>query len=175
MKKLYFLFLLTLITFSGFAQNVTITKIIETGCASPFVKSVELYVDGSVDFSTEVVINFMTNGGDWDSTKIDVSGLGTVTDAFVYIVRDIDLMQAEFPGTTFTENVNTVITGTATNGDDGYQVELNGVVVSQFGKTGTDADNDTETDWNHGDAVATRKDGVPDTGVWNRSHWDITA
>tara|TARA_R110002126_G_scaffold129572_3_gene272476 strand:+ start:5339 stop:7105 length:1767 start_codon:yes stop_codon:yes gene_type:complete len=172
MKKLYFLLLL--ISFNGFAQNVTITKIIEAGCATPFVKTVELYVDGSVDFSTDVVINYMSNGGAWDGSKIDVTGLGMVTDSFIYIVRDIALMEAEFPGTTFTENTNTIVTSTATNGDDGYQVVLNGTVVSQFGKTETDADNDTETDWNHNDAVATRKDGIPDAGVWNRDHWDIT-
>jgi hypothetical protein len=83
-------------------------------------------------------------------------------------------MQAEFPNTTFDAS-NTIITGTATNGDDGYQVVLNGTVVSQFGKTETDADNDTDSDWNHADAVATRKTGIPDVGIWDRSHWDITA
>lgn len=187
MKKKYFFIALLFISFIGFSQNVTITKIIETGCSSPFVKTVELYVDGTVDFANfgtdgtqntaddEVILNYMNNGAAWESNQIDISALGTVTDSFVYIVRDIALMQAEFPGTTFTENVNTVVTGTATNGDDGYQVVLNGTVVSQFGKTETDADNDTDSDWNHGDAVATRKDGVTDTGVWDRSHWDITA
>jgi len=175
MKKFYFLFLF--ISFNAFSQNVTITKIIEAGCASPYVKSVELYVDGTVDFSTDVVINYMQNGAPWADNQIDVTGLGTVTDSFVYIVRDIALMQTEFPGTTFTENVNTVVTATATSGDDGYQVVLNGLVVSQFGKTETDADDEDGTAgaWSHNDAVATRKDGVPDTGVWDRSHWDITA
>jgi hypothetical protein len=175
MKKLYFLVLLLSISLNGFSQNVTITKVIETGCADPFVKSVELYVDGTVDFATDVVVNYMNNGQPWANNQIDVTGLGTVSNSFVYIVRDIPLMSAEFPSVTFTENVNTVITGTATNGDDGYQIVLNGTVVSQFGKTETDADNDTETDWNHADAVATRKNGVPDLGVWDRSHWDITA
>ena len=175
MKKKYFLFAFLLTSLVGFAQNVTITKVIEAGCADPFVKSVELYVDGTVNFATEVTVNFMQNGGTWAANQIDVSGLGTVTNSFVYIVRDIALMQAEFPNTTFTENVNTIITSSATNGDDGYQVVLNGNVVSQFGKTETDADNDTESDWNHNDAVATRKTGIPDLGVWDRSHWDITA
>ena len=49
MKKLYFLFLI--VSFSGFAQNVTITKVIEAGCPTPFLKTVELYVDGTVDFA----------------------------------------------------------------------------------------------------------------------------
>jgi hypothetical protein len=59
MKKLYFL--LFLISLNSFAQNVTITKVIETGCATPFVKTVELYVDGTVNFETEVTLNYMNN------------------------------------------------------------------------------------------------------------------
>jgi hypothetical protein len=174
MKKHYLLLSFLLIFFVGFAQNVTITKVIETGCATPFVKTVELYVDGTVNFTTDVTLNYMNNGAAWAANQIDVSALGTVTDKFVYIVRDIALMQAEFPNTTFDAS-NTVVTGTATNGDDGYQVVLSGNVVSQFGKTETDADNDTDSNWNHEDAVATRKNGIPDLGVWDPTHWDITA
>ena len=184
MKKLYFLFTF-LLSFSGFSQNVTITKVIETGCATPFVKTVELYVDGTVNFANfgadttqntaddEVILNYMNNGAPWADNQIDISALGTVTDAFVYIVRDIALMEAEFPSTTFDAS-NTVVTSTATNGDDGYQILLNGVVVSQFGKTETDADNDTDSNWNHSDAVATRLSN-PDLGTWNPMDWVITA
>jgi len=183
MKKIYILFLL--ISFGGFAQNVTITKIIETGCAAPYVKTVELYVDGTVNFANfgadttqntaddEVILNYMNNGAPWAANQIDISALGTVTDSFVYIVRDIALMEAEFPSTTFNAS-NTVGTTTSTNGDDGYQIVLNGVVVSQFGKTETDADLDTDSNWNHNDAVATRLSN-PDLGTWNPSDWVITA
>ena len=174
MKKNYLSICLLFFSILSFSQNVTITKVIETGCSSPFVKTVELYVDGTVDFSTEVVLNYMQNGAAWSENQIDVSALGTVTDSFVYIVRDIALMQAEFPSTTFDAS-NTVVTGTATNGDDGYQIVLNGTVVSQFGKTETDADDDTSSNWNHNDAVATRKNGVVDAGTWDPTHWEITA
>lgn len=156
----------------SFGQNVTITKIIEAGCATPFVKTVELYVDGTVDFSTDVVLNYMQNGAPWADNQIDISALGVQTDAFVYIVRDIPLMEAEFPSTTFDAS-NTVVVGTATNGDDGYQVVLNGEVVSQFGKTETDADVDTDSDWNHNDTVAIRLSGNPDIGVWDPTQWEI--
>jgi hypothetical protein len=171
MKKNYFLFTFLLLSFVSFAQNVTITKIIETDCGNPYVKSVELYVDGTVDFSTEVVLNFMNNGKAWSENQIDVSGLGVISDQFVYIVRDIALMQAEFPGTTFDDS-NTIVTGTATNGDDGYQIVLNGSVVSQFGKTDTDADDDTI--WEHDDSVVSRKSGTVDTGAWDEAHWDYS-
>jgi len=173
MKKIY-VFLLSLCCLSAFSQNVTITKIIETGCSNPFVKSVELYVDGTVDFSSEVTLNYMQNGAPWADNQIDISALGVQTDSFVYIIRDIALMQAEFPSTTFDAS-NTVVVSTSTNGDDGYQVVLNGEVVSQFGKTETDADDDTDSDWRHQDAVATRLSGIADLGTWDPSHWDITA
>lgn len=174
MKKIYLL-LLGLFSLTTFSQNVTITKIIETGCpsSSGFLKSVELYVDGTVDFASEVTLNYMQNGAPWADNQIDISALGVQTDSFVYLVRDIAVMQAEFPSTTFDAS-NTVVVSTSTNGDDGYQVVLNGTVVSQFGKTETDADNDTDSNWNHNDAVATRLDGVPDVGTWDSTHWDIT-
>lgn len=168
MRQIYiFIFLFASICYG---QNVTITKVIETGCATPFVKTVELYVDGTVDFSTDVVLNYMNNGQPWAANQIDISALGVQTDAFVYIVRDIPLMEAEFPSTTFNAS-NTVVVGNATNGDDGYQIVLNGVVVSQFGETEVDG---TGTGWEHVDAVATRKDGLPDIGTFDITHWDFT-
>jgi hypothetical protein len=173
MKNIYLLFCLFCI--SAFSQNVTITKVIETGCSSPFVKTVELYVDGTVDFENDdIVLNYMQNGDPWQNIQIDISGLGLQTDAFVYIVRDIPLMQAEFPSTIFDAS-NTIEVGTSTSGDDGYQLVLNGTVISQFGKTETDADDDTESNWNHNDAVATRLDGITDTGTWDPAQWSITA
>ena len=171
MKKNYFLFTFLVLSFVSFAQNVTITKIIETDCSSPFVKTVELYVDGTVDFSTEVVLNFMKNGKAWSENQIDVSALGVISNQFVYILRDISLMQAEFPGTTFDAS-NTITTSTSTNGDDGYQIVLNGAVVSQFGKTETDADDDNV--WEHDDSVVSRKSGIADTGAWDETHWDYS-
>jgi hypothetical protein len=174
MKKIYTL-LLGLFSLTAFAQNVTITKIIETGCpsSSGFLKSVELYVEGTVDFGTEVTLNYMQNGAPWADNQIDISALAIQTDSFVYIVRDIGVMQSEFPSTTF-DTSNTVEVSTSTNGDDGYQVVLNGIEVSQFGKTNTDADDDTDSNWNHNDAVATRADMTADLGTWDPTHWTIT-
>jgi hypothetical protein len=169
MKKIYFLFLF--FAMNSFSQHITITKIIETDCSGPYVKTVELYVDGTVDFSSEVVMNYMNNGAAWSENQIDLSGLGSITDSFVYIVRDIGLMQAEFPSTTFDAS-NTLVTSSSTNGDDGYQIVLNGLVVSQFGKTETDADDDTI--WEHDDSVVSRISGVADTGAWDETQWEYS-
>jgi hypothetical protein len=169
------LFLIPLIAFSQ--KNVSITKIIESDCSNPFVKTVELYVDGTVDFNTEVQLNYMQNGASWSEIQLDVSGFGTISDQFMYIVRDVALMQAEFPNTDFVTDsslasFNTIIASTSTNGNDGYQVVLNGTIVSQFGKTDTDADDDTI--WAHDDSVVTRKKEIADNGLWNETHWEYS-
>lgn len=175
--RIHLLLFSLLITAMSFAQkSVSITKIIETDC-NPYVKTVELYVDGTVDFSTEVQLNYMLNGGLWSDIQIDVSGFGTISNKFIYIVRDVSYMQAEFPNTLFETDssltgFNTIVTTTSTNGNDGYQVVLNGVVVSQFGKTDTDADVDTI--WEHDDSVVTRKQNIVDDGTWNETHWDYS-
>ena len=172
MKKNYFLFTFLVLSFVSFAQNVTITKIIETDCSSPFVKSVELYVDGTVNFATDVTLNYMQNGDPWSNIQIDVSSFGTISNKFIYIVRDLVLMQAEFPGTTF-DALNTIVEGSrSTNGDDGYQVVFNGNVVSQFG---IDLEDGTGTAWEHGDAFAERNTGTTDTGSFIINDWTISA
>jgi hypothetical protein len=173
MKKFYFL--LFFLPFICFSQTVSITKIIETDCSAPYVKTVELYVTNTVDFSTEVELKYMENGGLWGADKeIEVADFGSITDRFIYIVRDVAMMQAEFPSITFETNAsvegfNTIVTNTATNGNDGYQLILNGLVVSQFGKTDTDADDDPV--WEHDDSVVSRKSGTVDTGAWDETHW----
>ena len=172
MKKNYFLFTFLVLSFVSFAQNVTITKIIETDCPGPWVKSIELYVTGTVNFETDVTLNYMQNAKAWSENQLDVSGLGVVSDQFVYIVRDIALMQAEFPGTNFDAPNTIVEVSLGTNGDDGYQIVLNGAIVSQFGKTETDADDDTI--WEHDDSVVSRKSGIVDTGAWDETHWDYS-
>lgn len=171
MNKIYSLILLLLISFQGISQSISITKIIETDCGSPYVKSVELYVSGTIDFANDPAsVHYMNNGKAWNETEFDLTPLGSVTDSHIYIVRDIATMQAEFPSVTF-DSSNTITDGNATNGDDGYRAVINGNVVSQFGKDQTDADDDPAADWNHNDTVFSRTIGVVDDGTWNSSQW----
>jgi hypothetical protein len=118
----------------------------------------------------------MQNGDPWVDKQIGISGFGTVSDKFIYIVRNLALMQAEFPTTTF-DSSNTLVLDTtteifATNGNDGYQIVLNGAVVSQFGQTETDATNDPI--WEHDDSVVSRIPDIPDNGTWDETHWDYS-
>ena len=178
MKQIYSLILLFLISFQGISQSVSITKVIETDCSSPYIKSVELYVSGTIDFSSDIVeVNWMQNGNAWSTEHANgddvdkINALGVVTDSHIYLVRDIDLMAAEFPSVTF-DATNTVVVTFGSNGDDGVQVVMNGNVVSQFGKDATDADDDNI--WEHDDSVVSRKIGVADSGTWDETHWEYS-
>ena len=158
---------------------ISITKVIETNASSSngFLKSVELYVTGTVDFSTaNVVMNYMQNGEPWSERQIDLSLLGSQTDTYIYLVRDLAVMQGEFPSTTFTDvttgSGNTLIVDMSTNGDDGYQVVIDGSVASQFGATETDG---TGTAWEHLDSFAERIQGTAEDGTFNIDHWSVQA
>ena len=171
MKKIYSLILTIFVCTLVNSQSMHITKVIETDCSSPFLKTVEFYVSGTIDFATaNIGVEYMNNGGAWNSTVFDFTSLGSVTDSYVYLIRDLQIMTDNFPSITFDAS-NTVTTGTATNGDDGYRVVMDGNVISQFGKDATDADNDPADDWDHGDTIFSRALGVNDDGTWNSSQW----
>jgi hypothetical protein len=156
---------------SNVANSVSITKVIETDAGSPYIKTVELYVSGTVDFASDnVVMNYGKNGAAFADNQIDISGLGVQTDTYVYVIRDLALMQTDFPSAELSAS-NTVTTSTATNGDDSYQITMDGAVISQFGVEGDRGD---ET-WEHRDTFAERKAGTTDDGTFNIDHWTINA
>lgn len=176
MKKKFLLLFLTMLTGLSYSQTVTITKIIESDCSSPFIKTVEIAVEGTVDFANDdVQLRYSQNGGGFDPSGdnsapflIDISGLGIQSNTYVYVIRDLALMQAEFPSAGITAS-NSVVVSTATNGDDAYQLtRADGTVLSQFGEDLVDG---TGTDWAHNDTFFSRKVGNTNTG-WNINDWD---
>ena len=180
MKKLYFLSILTCLSTMLFAQDATITKIIETSCSDPFIKTVEIAVTGTIDFANDdIQLRYSQNGGGFDPSGdnsapnlIDISGLGVQTNTYVYVIRDLALMQADFPSAGITTS-NSVVVVTATNGDDAYQLaQADGTVISQFGEDLIDG---TGTAWEHGDAFAERNAGTTETGSFVIGDWTISA
>lgn len=161
-----------------FAQNATITKVIETPCSSPFVKTVEIAVTGTIDFANDdIELRYSQTGAGFDPSGdnsapnlIDISGLGVQTNTYVYVIRDLALMQSEFPSSGIT-SANSVVVGTSTNGDDAYQLtKSDGTVISQFGDDNTDG---TGTGWDHLDSYAERKTGTTETGAFVLADWDV--
>jgi hypothetical protein len=173
MKKNYiFTLLLTLfISALSFGQTAVITGYMDSPCTSQLGRTLEIYVDGTIDFTGWAVVR-QSNGGGFDpgSTSIDISSIGSVTDAFVYLTNSATTIDTEF-GITANVLENSNING---NGDDGWQI-LNGssAVVDRFGVDGEDA---TGTAWDHLDSYAYRMDGAtPNAGAFNAANWTFGA
>lgn len=161
MKKITFLFVLM---FSSFAQNPVITGYIDSTCPNADGRTLELYVEGSVDF-TEWNIGRQCDGSGF-ITNIDISALGTVSDDFVYITNDETILLQEFG-----VSANVLVNGSInSNGNGGFQIiNPEDVVIDRFGKEGIDGSN---TVWNHLDSFAYRINGAtPNAGNFNPLNW----
>jgi hypothetical protein len=196
MKKLYTFSILFLSAVS-FGQSVVISRIVDgtlsgagctgtTGASSP--KITELYVSGTVDF-TNHRIQTESNGAvdataiSW-SSGLDLTPIGIVTDAFVYLVAP-----AGADGTTtFNEMYPSIVLPTGLtagnipngNGNDAYRIVLTDgalptptilSVIDQFGNplniTGT---SDYTAPWCYQDSYAKRNNGV----LANGGNFDVS-
>ncbi|SEE15070.1 T9SS type A sorting domain-containing protein [Polaribacter dokdonensis] len=168
MKKNYLFTLVTLfLTLVGTAQSVVITGYMDSPCPSQSGRTLEMYVDGTIDFTGWSVIR-QSNGGGFSpgSTTIDISSLGSVTDGFVYLTNNSSTLDTEF-GITANVIVSSSING---NGDDGWQVnDASDAIIDRLGVDGEDASN---TAWDHVDSYLYRKDGVaPNAGSFDTNNW----
>jgi len=163
MKKITFLFVLILSSFA-FAQNPVVTGYIDSTCPNADGRTLELYVEGSVDFAGWNIVR-QSNGGGFN-TNIDISALGTVSDDFVYITNDETILLQEFG-----ISANVLVNGSInSNGNDGFQIiNPDDVVIDRFGEDGVNGSN---TAWDHLDSYAYRINGAtPNAGNFNPSNW----
>lgn len=169
MRKNYILgFLLTLLSFVSFAQTVVITGYLDSPCPSQNGRTVELYVDGTIDFTDWNLVR-QSNGNGF-SFSMSLTDLGTVTDAFAYVTNSTSTLDSEFG---ITDNVISN-SGINSNGDDGFQIVNNSdVVIDRFGVENEDA---TGKPWEHLDSYYYRKDGVAaNAGAFNVANWNFGA
>lgn len=173
MKKNYLFTLILTLSFSllSFGQSAVVTGYLDSTCASQAGRTLEIYVDGTINFDGWSIVR-QSNGGGFDpgSATIDISSLGSVTDAFVYLTNSSTAIDTEFGITTnIIESSN--ING---NGDDGWQiVNSSSVVIDRFGVDGEDA---SGKDWEHLDSYAYRKDGAtPNAGSFDSANWTFGA
>lgn len=167
MKKFYFLFTWLLGVSFLFAQEPILTAIADGDCTGGNPKMVEIYAEGTVDFSL-YSIERQSNGGAWGATT-PLAEFGTVTDGFVYIYSDSndpEIFAQEFPDATVAIE-NSVVN---VNGDDGLRIVRNedGSVVDQFGAEGVDG---TDTGWEYADGFAKRNNGSGPDGVFIETNW----
>lgn len=164
MKKLYFLLLI--FSTLGFSQPI-LTAIVDGDCTGGSPKVVEIFAQGTVDFSN-YNIELQTNANTTWGSSTSLSPLGTRTNEFVYVISNHEpIFNVEFPSAT-----NYMIAGGPTNfnGDDRVRIiDINTTgVIDQFGAEGVDGTGQT---WEYTDSYAKRVNGTgPDAG-FAESNW----
>lgn len=130
----------------------------------------EIYADGTVDFSL-YSLERMSNGGSWGSTT-NLTALGTVTNDFVYIYSDSsspEVFSTEYPSATIAIE-NSVVN---VNGDDGLRIILDSdsSIIDQYGADATDGTGEV---WEYADGFAKRIDGTGPDGGFAVANWTFS-
>ena len=172
MKKLYILTLALFASVFAFAQGPIITGMMDGDCSGGTPKVLEIYANGTVDFSLYSLEN-QTNSNDTWANTYDLSAIGTLTDTFVYVYKetaDSNIFATEFPSVT-----NTLDTGASSiinlNGDDRVRIieTATTTVIDQYGVEATDG---TDSDWEYKDGYGKRNAGTaPNAGAFIPANW----
>ncbi|MEM9685313.1 MAG: T9SS type A sorting domain-containing protein [Bacteroidota bacterium] len=168
MKKLYVLTLLFLTVSFSFGQEAVITGYIDSTCPGQDGRTIEIYVDGTIDFTGWNLVR-QANGGGY-TTNIDLSSFGTIADSFIYVTNNSGTVETEFNILLNVLENNTI----SDNGNDGYQiVDDTGIVIDRFGEENVDG---TGTAWEHEDTYYYRNDGTPaNGGAFDPVNWTFGA
>lgn len=152
----------------GTSAGVTITGIIDGDLSGGNPKAIELYIDGTVDFSGFDLFK-SSNGAAFGSAG-DMSGLGMITDSFVYLVGNgasgLTSFQTVFGASG--DFANTFSMGNANgNGNDGFQiVDASSTVLDQVWQV--DGSN------YYTDSYMYRVDGSgPEGAAWTPGNWTV--
>ncbi|PIE50993.1 MAG: hypothetical protein CSA38_00540 [Flavobacteriales bacterium] len=168
MKKLYSLLLGLGMTAMGIAQTPIITMIADGDCTGGTPKVLEIYAQGAVDF-TQYTLQKQVNANSTWGSDLDLTDLGTVTDAFVYVYYDgnKDNFGTEFPSATTSIESATV----NVNGDDKLRIikTSDSSVIDVYG-TGGDG---TGQSWEYKDGYAKRNNNAQPSATFNETEWSF--
>ncbi len=167
MRKITFFIFAFLLCLSSNAQEVLITGYIDSTCPSANGRTLEIYVDGTVDLTGWNVVR-QANGGGY-TTNISLTALGTLTDEFAYLTNNVATLDAEFGINSGNSNVLTS-GNISSNGDDAFQVvDALAVVIDRFGEDLVDG---TGTAWEHEDSFYYRNNNsVANAGAFDPANW----
>ncbi len=168
MKKAYFSVLLALISFASFAQETLITGYVDSTCSGAEGRVLEIYVDGTIDFTGWNVVR-QSNGGGYTS-NIDISSFGTITDDFIYLTNNQTIFETEFGIQTYVIENSSI----NSNGDDAFQIiDDNSTVIDRFGEENVDG---SGTAWEHENSYYLRNNGsTANGGNFDASNWTFGA
>lgn len=171
MKKITFLMSCMLIAITSMAQTPIITMISDGDCTGGTPKVLEIYADGTVDFSLYTLQNQTNSSTTWGN-DFSLSNYGTVTDDFIYVYYSSgngatgNEFAQDFPNASPSEESSTV----NINGDDRVRIILNSnqTTIDQYGVDSVDG---TGEAWEYKDGYAKRNNGTLPNGSFNVSDW----
>ena len=165
MKKIYIIVAVMLLSITSYGQTPIITGIMDGDCDQGRPKVLEIYADGAVDFSAYSLEKQVNAHTDWEATY-DLSALGTVTDAFVYLYDEhpdfTGIFAANFPSASNTYDLSDSQV-LEFNGDDRVRIinTSSGTTIDQYGESGVDG---TDTLWEYKDGYGKRNSGTSANG-----------
>ncbi len=166
MKQIYFTVAMFFVAAISFAQQPIITSIVDGTCTGGTPKLIEIYANGTVDF-TQFTLEKSANGGAF-GTPFDLTPFGTRTNSFVYVYSGTEaLLNSEFPGIVAADYQ---AAGTANNnGDDAVRI-IESATMTVIDTYGTQVDGTGET-WEYLDSYAKRVDGTGPDATFNQANW----
>lgn len=168
MKKLYTLSFILLAT-TMFSQTPVITALVDGPCSGGIPKVLEIYANGTVDFTLFTLENQTNANTTWTAPQ-SLSALGTRTNEFVYVVmtnNTLSLATSEFPRIVAGNSIESPTMNL--NGDDKVRI-INTATLAVIDVFGSGGDG-TGLTWEWLDTYAKRKNGTVPTGSFVESDW----
>lgn len=171
MKQIYSMIALFFMTAIAFAQQPIITAIVDGDCSGGNPKLLEIYAQGTVDFSQFTLQNQTNANTGAYTSNFSLAGFGTVTDTFVYVATtgSSTAIASDFPSLS---NATILTSGTVNvNGNDRLRIiNSSGTVIDQYGVDDVVGDGQT---WEYTDSYATRIDGTGPDGGFTLANWSF--
>lgn len=174
MKQFYFILSALITSAFAMAQQPIITSIVDGDCSGGTPKVLEIYANGTVDF-TQFSVQLQTNGGTtWSATPYSLAAFGTRTNSFIYLTTNVTAgnsnavaLASEFPGIAASDVMATSITNF--NGDDSVRIiNATMAVIDQYGVDGVDGTGEV---WEYADGFSKRRNGTGPEAVFNPASW----
>lgn len=157
------------------AQTPVITMIADCDCTGGTPKVLEIYANGTVDFSQYTLqnqTNANTTWGTSSTTSLSLSALGTLTNTFAYVYYDAsnDNFFTEFPTAIPAQSIEHQALNL--NGDDRVRIinTTTQAVIDQWGVSDTDG---SGTTWETTDSYAKRNNSTGPDGGFTQANWTI--
>ncbi|WP_139956261.1 T9SS type A sorting domain-containing protein [Flavicella sediminum] len=163
-----------LLTVTSFAQPI-ITAIYSGDCSGK-PRGIEIYAKGEVDFTLYKIQNQANGTGvAFADRSIDMDALGTITDEFIYVIRNSGEFSDTVTDFAAIDGTETVLYGADVawvSGDDAVRIvrKSDDVVIDFYGVLDEDG---TGKPWDYLKGYAKRIDGTTPTGAFTIADWSI--